>query len=168
MYVYTPPEQKYTNAKYLFPYIIGFFFLLCLLQIIGQFISVDQLNKASGKIAGIKTKIISYNKGHNPNYALVITLNDGQRYGITDESTRLKLAGLLKVGDQVTIYYPTTFYKILCAGFAHDVNQIELGKQVVYRFEEQKKQSYLLIGMFAVFGCVFWAVRYNMMELYKP
>jgi hypothetical protein len=169
VYTYTTPDQKYRNAKYILPFVIGFFFLLSAGQIIGQFFKVDQLNKVSGKISDLQTRIRSYSKqssGHKPNYVLAIIVN-GKNYDVEDTAARSELSGLLHVDDEVTIYYPTVFYKILCSGFVHSVNQVELGTQIVYSFDDQKKQAYLLIIGFAVAGCVFWAVRYSMLRAYS-
>ncbi|MEO6524864.1 MAG: hypothetical protein ABIN91_24475 [Mucilaginibacter sp.] len=169
MYTYTTPDQKYRNAKYILPFVIGFFFLLSAGQIIGQFVKVDQLDKVTGKISELQTRIRSYSKqssGHRPNYVLAIIVN-GKNYDVEDTAARSKLSRLLHVDDEVTIYYPSVLYKILCSGFVHSVNQVELGNEVVYSFNEQKKQAYLLIIGFAIAGCIFGAVRYYMLNAYN-
>jgi len=95
LYTYTSPDNKYRNAKYILPFVIGFFFLLSAGQIIGQFVTVDQLNKASGNIEDLNTKIRSYSKqssGHKPNYALTIVLN-GNSYDMKIQLPEQSLVG---------------------------------------------------------------------------
>jgi hypothetical protein len=168
MYTYTPPETKYRNAKYIMPYVIGFFFLICFLQIVAQFITVDQLNKVSGKLTNMQTVLRSYGRRHTPNYALVLTLDNGHEYDITDINAQEHLKQLLHVNEQVTIYYPTTLYKVLSTGFALPVSQVQVEEGVLYEFWGQKQQARLLIVMSIIIACVFWGLRYYMMKMYKP
>ena len=163
MYDYDKAATKRRNVKYILPFIIGGLYLLSVGQILAQFVSVSQLNKESGQITYIETKIISYSHqrygGRTPNYGLVITLNSGNYYNIENTGARAKLGTLLHIGDQVTIYYPTTLYKILTAGFTNAVNQVELGNQIVYNFDEQKQTDFWLVGAFIAFGSGFWWLR---------
>jgi hypothetical protein len=155
------------TAKYILPYVIGFFVLMLVGQLIGQLFTVKQLNKVSGKIVDLQTKLTyvsTARTGNRRSYALFVTLNNGSVRSIQDEAAQEKLDTLLHVGNDVTIYYPTLLYKILSTGFVHDVNQLELGNQVVYNFDEQKKENWVLVGFSTVAAVVFYALRRSMLK----
>jgi hypothetical protein len=154
------------TAKYILPYVIGIFLLLMVGQIAGTFFTAKQLNKVSGKVVDLQTQIIGQirHRGivstYTPDYALTITLDNGTAYYMQDaDSTRQKLSTLLHSGDDVTIYTPTMLLKILNAGFVHDVSQVELGNQIVYNFDDQKKGNWVLAGICAVAAGIFFALR---------
>ena len=152
------------SAKYVLPYVIGIFTSLLIGQIAGEFFTVKQLNKVSGKITNLETKAVSMSGrrgrfSNRLNYALIITLNNNIPYYIEDDSARKELTILLHKGDDITIYYPTILFKILNAGFVHSVNQIERNGQVVYSFDKQKEMNYAVIFVFALFIGVFYVLR---------
>jgi hypothetical protein len=146
------PRRKF-SAKYTLPFLIVFFLFLIVGQLITQFITVNQLNKVSGSITDIETKITSWshNRGssHNtPNYSLVITLDNSQTFKIQDDRYRTTLGKVLQKDDYIIIYYPTTTLKILSAGFARDVSQLERGNQVLYSWKDQQQETWFLIAIF--------------------
>ncbi len=129
------PKRKF-NAKYTAPFLI--FFLSCVLigQLITIVIPLNQLNKVSGQIVNIRTVITSwshvrYSNHSTPNYALAITLDNMQSYNIQDENARAHLGSTLKSGDYIIIYYPTRTLRIISAGLARDVSQVEFGGKVL-------------------------------------
>jgi hypothetical protein len=159
------PRRKF-SAKYTLPFLIVFFLFLIVGQLITQFITVDQLNKVSGNITDIETKITSWShtrgSSHDtPNYSLVITLDNSQTFKIQDYRYRAILGKILQKGDYVIIYYPTTTLKILSAGFADDVSQLKRGSQVLYSWKDQQQETWFLIATFAGLVVFFyWMRRY--------
>jgi hypothetical protein len=157
------PKKKF-NAKYTIPALLVF--LTCVL--IGQFLSMlvplSDLNKVSGHIVGMDTQITSWSRARysnhsTPNYALFIHLDNSQSYDIQDEITRGRLGLLLKQGDDVTIYYPTTALKIVSAGFVRDVSQLERRGQVLYSWKEQQNGVWFIIGMLALAIVAFYWLK---------
>ena len=160
------PSLDYLNKRaaqkkqflFLLPYIIVFFSLLLAGQIIVQFINVNQLNKESGKILDLQTKITGYRRQksvlgstYKPMYSLVIGLDDLNSYNIENELDRKILGDVLHQGDSVTIYSPTTLIKVLSTGFFHLVSQIEQNGHVVYSLDKVKKENYVIIGLYTGF-----------------
>lgn len=160
------PSLEYLNNRaaqkkqllVLFPYIIAFFSVLLVAQIIIQFISVDQLNKESGRILDLQTKITGHYRQrsvatstYKPMYALVIGLDDLNSYNIENTADRKMLGDILHKGDSVTIYSPTALIKVLSTGFFHPVSQIEQNGHVVYSFDEVKKENYVIISLYTGF-----------------
>ena len=159
------PRAKF-SAKYLVPAIICFLGVVLIGQLVSMFITVDQLNKVSGKIVNIETNIIEYTHHRfdahdSPDYALVITLDNMQSYNIQETKVRFRLSSILKKGDYVTIYYPTSTLKILSAGFARDVSQIEKGKAVLYSWKDQQNEEWIIVGFLVLaIGFFYWMIGY--------
>jgi hypothetical protein len=160
------PSLDYLNKRaaqrkqfvFLLPYIIAFFSLLLVGQIIIQFTTVNQFKKESGRILDLQTKITGYRRQksvlgstYKPMYSLVIGLDDLNSYNVENEADRKMLGGILHKGDSVTIYSPTTLIKVLSTGFFHPVSQIEQNGHVVYSFDEVKKENYVIIGLYTGF-----------------
>jgi len=158
------PRRKF-STKYTIPFIIFVCALLIIGQLIIQFIPVEQLNKVSGTITGLDTRITSYSHQRStntfiPSYSLVITLDNMRSYNLQETAYRNKLGPILHKGDQLTIYYPTTFCKVLSAGFIRDIAQIQSGNKVFYTWREQQKGNWLLIGMYTVaLSFFYWFMR---------
>jgi hypothetical protein len=164
MPIYYAPGERAAQIKKMLPiipYIVAFFSLLLVGQIIVQFINIKQLNKDSGVITDIGIRIISWghskSSNHNyPNYGLVIRLNNYHLYNIENAAYMNKLDTVLHKGNVVTIYHPTAILKVLSAGFCHNVSQLERGKEVLYSFDVQKKDGYILMVLFAAMAGVFY------------
>jgi hypothetical protein len=159
------PRTKF-SAKYTVPFIIGLLALVLVGQLATMFISVNQLNKVSGHIVDVETRIVSWthHKGSfhdTPDYALVITLDNLHSYNVQETKTRFRLSSTLKNGDYVVIYYPTSTLKILSAGFARDVSQVERGNEVLYSWKEQQNDEWFIVGLLvAAIGFFYWMIRY--------
>jgi len=148
-------SNRQFSQKYLFPFLIGFFSLLLIGQFYIQFMSVKQLNKVSGKILDLQTMVTGHldNRGivgrsHRPIYSLAIGLDNLNTYYVEGDTVRQHMQEILHRGDTVTIYYPTTTLKILSVGFFHPVNQVERNGSILYSFQDQKKDSYVIMGFF--------------------
>jgi hypothetical protein len=168
-------SRKKFSAKYTLPFLIA---LLCT-TVIGllatQFITISQLNEASGKVVNIERRVKS--RSHNRtisggaytnNYALYVKLDNGQTFDIQDNTIFQQIEATVHKGDDLTVYYPTTVLKILSAGFARDVSEIDRGRQVLYSWKGQQKDNWFLISFFAALIAVFyWFMRYlrNSFEL---
>ena len=156
-----------TGAKYFVYVILGF--LCCVLagQVIMMMIPLSALNKVSGRITSIDTIIISYThhkySGSSPDYAPVIRLSTHQSFPIQEIDAQASLYGVLKKGDYVTIYYPTTTLRIVSATLARDISQIERGGQVLYSWKGQQTGSWYVLVMLAVsiafFYWISWYIR---------
>ena len=161
------PRRKF-SAKYVLPVIIFVFAYGLLGQVITLLTPLQYLGKASGSIADIQTKVISWSRGRysthsTPNYALAITLDNEQTYNIQEEAARIKLGPALKSGDHITIYYPTLTQKILTAAIIRDVSQVEKGGTILYSWDQQRKEGWLLIPFFVLAISVFsWLRKYQL------
>ena len=159
------PRTKF-SAKYLLPVIIGFLGIVLIGQLITMFITVDKLNKVSGNVVDIETNIVGYTHHRfdthdEPNYALVITLDNMHSYNIQETNIRYRLSTILKKGDYITIYYPTTKLKILSVGFARDVSQLERGNEVLYSWKDQQNEEWFIVGLVVVaIGVFYWMIGY--------
>lgn len=159
------PKRKF-NAKYTIPFLL--IFLCCVLigQILSMVVPLSRLNRAQGIIVNIETKIVSWHHSKGsfheiPDYALVISLSNGRDYKIQDSKTMVKLNSTLKSGDNVIIYYPTKVLKILTAGFARDVSQVERGSTVLYSWKEQQTEEWFIVGIVVLFmALLYWLKRY--------
>ena len=168
------PKRKF-NAKYTAPVLV--FFLSCVLvgQLITIVIPLNQLNKVAGQIVNMRTVITSwshsrYSNNRTPNYALAITLDNMQPYNIEDENTRANLGSTLKNGDHIIIYYPTRTLKIISAGLARDVSQVEFEGKILYSWKGQQNEEWLIVGFLIVAIAVFyWLIGYlrNSVEVPK-
>jgi hypothetical protein len=159
-------------VKYIFPLIIACFVLLTISQLILQLLPVSYLNKQSGQLTAITTRITSWRRGRGtsrsrPNYSLVLTLNNAQKFNIQDTLAKVKLGSALKLNAPVTIYCPTTTAKLLGAGFVREVSQVEQNGQVLYSWREQQKDARLLIAGFAIAAGIFYMLRRYFIGLSK-
>ncbi|WP_158995465.1 hypothetical protein [Mucilaginibacter sp. L196] len=159
------PRAKF-SAKYTVPFIVCFLGIVLIGQLLSMFVTVDQLDKVSGNIVNVETNIIGYTHHRfdahdSPNYALVITLDNMQSYKIQEEKTRFRLGSILKNGDYVSIYYPTTMLKILSAGLARDVSQVERGNEVLYSWKDQQNEEWFIVGFLIVaISFFYWSIKY--------
>ncbi len=165
MPIYYAPNERSAQIKKMLPvvpYIIAFFSLLLIGQIAVQFMSVKQLKKDSGVITDMGIRVISWSHSRgsnhdNPNYGLLIHLDNGHMYKIENTAYMNKLDTVLHEGNAVAIYHPTIMLKILSAGFCHNVSQLERGNEVLYSFEDEKKDGYVLMVLFAgMAGVLYW------------
>jgi len=159
------PRRKF-NAKYTVPALLVCLGCVLLGQLLTELVPLSSLDKVSGRIIGMDTRITSwsherYSTHDTPNYALFITLDNDRYYEIRADDARAKLGAALKYGDSVTIYYPTSTVKVLSAGLADGISQIERGTQVLYSWKEQQTFSWYIIGtLAAVIAFFYWLMTY--------
>jgi hypothetical protein len=144
------PKAKF-NAKYTAPCLIFCLGIILLGQLIMIVEPLSQLNKASGRITDLTTRVLFYKTAKfssqsTPTYGLVITLDNSHSYDIQDQSTMIRLEATLKLGDDIVIYYPTRAITIISAGLVEDVSQVERGSQTLYSWQEQKNEEWIIVG----------------------
>ena len=159
------PRRKF-NAKYTVPALLVFLSCVLLGLLVTEMVPLRDLNKVSGRIIGMDTRVTSwthrrYSSRDIPNYSLFITLDNDQYYKVQSDDARAKLGAALKYGDSVTIYYPTSTVKILSAGFADGISQIEHGTQVLCSWKEQQTGFWYIIGTItAAIAIFYWLMTY--------
>lgn len=145
-----------TYALYLAIFSLG---LILLGELTAQVFSIRQLNKVTGKIIKIEARVTSYSSGSSfrlrrgqPNYSLVITLDNHQYYDFDLSDDEWQIQDILHNDSVVTIYYPTVLYDLLSLNileFGHKGSQLEYKGHVLYRFNQQKRDSWLFTGLIA-------------------
>jgi hypothetical protein len=92
-------------------------------------------------------------------YSLFITIDSNKMFNIENRAFMRKVNKQVHKGDHITVYYPTGIYKILCFGFAHKANQLDLSNRVIFDFSNEKKQAWSLIEIDLVvigLSCYLW------------
>jgi hypothetical protein len=167
-------SRKKFSAKYTLPLLIALLCIVLIGLLITQFIPVDELNKVSGKVVTIERRVSS--RSHNRtisggaytnNYALYVKLNNGQTYDIQDNNIFQQFEATVHKGDYLTIYYPTSTLRILSAGFARDVSEIDSSNQVLYSWKDQQKDNWFLIGFLAVVIALFYGFMHYLRNSFE-
>jgi hypothetical protein len=91
----------------------------------------------------------------------VITLDNSHSFTIMDKDDMAKVSSHLKRGDRVTIYSPSSLVKFLSYGTAHDVLQVEQGREVFFSWKDQQPKAWTLICI-----CIFLLFFSSYLKLY--
>lgn len=155
-------KQKF-NAKYTVPVLLWVLGLVLVGQVIFILMPLSQNNRVSGNIQALNISIISYSTHRytkaTPNYGLLITLDNGITYDIQDHTVIYNLDASLKLGDHIIIYYPNTTLRVLSAGLARDVSQVQRGEQVLYSWKEQQHEEWFVVGFLLLAMGLFYELK---------
>jgi hypothetical protein len=135
---------------------------LLAIQLVAQLFSVNQLTPVIGKIKKMSGEITSYSsagrwKKGRPNYAVALTLDNGQVYTVEVDDSDQELYYDIAPGISVRLFIITPIYKWMSFDFLitdGNIGQLERSGSVFYSFSHHKRKCLWLV----VFTCAFLAV----------
>jgi hypothetical protein len=152
------------NRGYLEIALIFFIVLFCILlagQIIIHFYDKGNFEKVFGTINTIEYKVTSYSEGGTwkkgqPNYSVVMSLNNGRTYEADLHDGNWLNEYELKRGDQVTIYHPSKFYNLLSLNFldfgCNRISELDFSNQVFYKLNYNQGNIFIIYLITAIIG----------------
>jgi len=156
-------KQKF-NAKYTVPVLLWVLGLVLFGQVVFILMPLSQNNKVSGSVQALNISIISYTTHKytkaTPDYGLLITLDNGITYKIQEHTVIYDLNASLKLGDPIIIYYPTTILRVISAGLARDVSQVQRGNQVLYSWQRQQNEEWFVVGFLLLAMGLFYGLKW--------